>query len=59
MPHKEQAQHDRMERIKIQVPASLKAELDVLRAEGTTVSGLIRSLLMHHFTKPQEGRKAG
>ncbi len=58
MPHKEQAQHERMERIKIQVPASLKGKLDALRAEGTTASGLIRSLLTHHFNKPQEGRKA-
>lgn len=47
----------RMERIKFQVPASLKAKLDSLRTEGITASGLIRSLLTHHFSKLHKGRK--
>ena len=34
-----------MVRILIQVPQSLKAQLDALRAQGTTASGYIRALL--------------
>ncbi|MGC4097189.1 MAG: hypothetical protein QM706_08750 [Nitrospira sp.] len=51
MPQRERAQYERMERIKIQVPASLKAKLDALRAQGTTASGFIRNLLAQHFTE--------
>ena len=47
-----------MERLKIQVPRSIKGKLDALRAEGTTASGLIRSLLRQHFSKALPGRKA-
>jgi hypothetical protein len=47
----------RMERIKIQIPAHLKAKLDALRAQGTTASGFIRNLLEQHFSKPHGGRK--
>lgn len=39
--------------IKIQVPRSIKAKLDALRAEGTTASGLIRRLLHEFFGMPQ------
>lgn len=38
-----------MERLKIQIPKSVKAKLDALRAEGTTASGLIRRLLTEFF----------
>ncbi len=38
-----------MTRILIQVPQSIKAKLDALRAEGTTASGLIRRLLNEFF----------
>jgi hypothetical protein len=58
MPQKGQAQHDRIEQIKIQVPVSLKVKLDTLRTEGTTASGLIRNLLNQHFNQCHEGRKA-
>ena len=47
-----------MTRILVQVPKSLKAKLDALRATGTTASGLIRHLLNQHFNKPEAGRKA-
>jgi hypothetical protein len=39
----------KMTRMLIQVPAPLKAQLDALRAQGTTASGLIRFLLEQHF----------
>jgi hypothetical protein len=51
---------EEMERLKIQIPRSIKAKLDALRAEGTTASGLIRRLLTQYFTQPtnrQKGRK--
>ncbi len=35
----------KMERVLIQLPATLKAKLDALRARGYTASGFIRSLL--------------
>jgi metal-responsive CopG/Arc/MetJ family transcriptional regulator len=38
-----------MERVMIQVPQSIKAKLDTLRAGGTSVSGFIRSLLEREF----------
>ncbi len=38
-----------MERIMVQIPRPLKAKLDALRRDGTTASGLIRSLLNQHF----------
>jgi metal-responsive CopG/Arc/MetJ family transcriptional regulator len=39
----------KMERVMIQVPQSIKAKLDTLRAGGTSVSGFIRSLLEREF----------
>ena len=42
-----------MSRLVIQVPASVKAKLDALRAEGTTASGLIRRLLNDFFGMQQ------
>jgi hypothetical protein len=44
----------KMQRMMIQLPASLKAKLDALRTHGTTASGLIRNLVEQHF----KGRKA-
>lgn len=35
----------KMIRLLIQVPEPIKAKLDALRAQGTTASGFIRSLL--------------
>ena len=39
----------KMQRVMIQLPASLKAKLDALRTQGTTASGFIRALLEQHF----------
>lgn len=35
----------KMERLTIQLPPALKAQLDALRSQGYTASGFIRSLL--------------
>ena len=40
----------KMQRMMIQLPASLKAKLDALRTQGTTTSGYIRALLEREFT---------
>ena len=48
-----------MVRILIQVPQSLKAQLDALRAQGTTASGYIRALLereLNQAPKQQKGQ---
>ena len=48
----------KMVRMLIQVPQSLKAQLDALRQEGTTAGGFIRYLLGEHFKQaPVRGRK--
>jgi hypothetical protein len=48
----------KMVRMLIQVPQPIKAQLDALRQEGTTASGLIRYLLEEHFKQaPVRGRK--
>lgn len=39
----------KMRRVMVQLPASLKAKLDALRARGTTAAGLIRHLLEQYF----------
>lgn len=49
----------KMQRLNIQLPRSLKAKLDALRAQGTTASGYIRSLLereLKHTPTGQKGR---
>jgi len=40
----------KMQRMMIQLPASLKPKLDALRTQGTTASGYIRALLEREFT---------
>ena len=45
-----------MERLKIQIPKSIKSKLSAMRAEGTTASGLIRRLLTQHFSPPMKGQ---
>jgi metal-responsive CopG/Arc/MetJ family transcriptional regulator len=40
---------EKMERINVQLPASLKAKLDALRQQGTTASGFVRSLIEREF----------
>jgi metal-responsive CopG/Arc/MetJ family transcriptional regulator len=42
---------EKMERINVQLPASLKAKLDALRQQGTTASGFVRSLIEREFQK--------
>ena len=39
----------KLTRMNISIPVPLKAQLDALRANGTTASGLIRHLLEEHF----------
>ena len=38
-------------KVLIQLPASLKAQLDALRTQGYTINGFIRSLLEREFKK--------
>jgi hypothetical protein len=40
-----------MVRILISIPELLKLKLDALRGQGTTASGLIRHLLLQHFSE--------
>jgi metal-responsive CopG/Arc/MetJ family transcriptional regulator len=48
----------KMQRMMIQLPASLKAKLDALRTRGTTASGFIRNLVEREFHRaPIAGRK--
>lgn len=48
----------KMVRMLIQVPESVKARLDALRAKGYTASGYVRSLLERELGKlPVTGRK--
>lgn len=48
-----------MERLKIQIPKSIKGKLKALRSTGLSTAGLIRHLLMQYFNHPEQGRKAG
>ena len=41
-----------MERLMIQIPAPLKANLDALRSQGYTASGYIRALLERELNQP-------
>ena len=46
-------------RMNISVPSDIKAKLDALRAQGTTASGFIRSVLereLKHAPTGQKGR---
>jgi len=48
----------KMVRILVQVPVSLKAKLDVLRAQGYTASGYIRAVLERELNQAQvKGQK--
>jgi metal-responsive CopG/Arc/MetJ family transcriptional regulator len=49
----------KMERVMVQLPATLKAKLDALRAKGYTASGYIRALLERDLNAaaPATGRK--
>lgn len=38
-------------KVLIQLPATLKAQLDALRTQGYTINGYIRSLLERELTK--------
>jgi len=39
----------KMVRLNVQLPVTVKAKLDALRAQGTTASGFIRSLVEREF----------
>ncbi len=47
----------KMTRLNIQLPLHLKANLDVLKAQGTSISGFIRHLLNQHFNQPTKRQK--
>lgn len=47
----------KMSRLVIQIPITIKAKLDAIRATGTTAAGLIRHLLTQHFNPPTKGQK--
>ena len=42
----------KMERVLIQLPTALKAQLDELRTQGYTASGFIRALLERELNQP-------
>lgn len=49
----------KMARVMIQLPTGLKAKLDTLRYQGTSISGYIRNLVEREFkqtTTKQKGR---
>ena len=46
-----------MVRLNIQLPQALKAKLDALRAQGTTASGFIRSILERELGTIQTSKK--
>lgn len=47
----------KMVRLNIQLPVPLKAKLDALRAQGTTASGFIRSVLELALQNAPSGQK--
>jgi hypothetical protein len=47
----------KMTRLNIQLPVTLKAKLDALKAQGTTAASLIRHLLHQHFNQAPKGQK--
>lgn len=46
-----------MKTVNIQLPVALKEKLDVLRDQGYTVSGFIRTLLQRELSQVQRGQK--
>ncbi len=49
----------KMVRMLIQMPESLKAKLDALRAQGYTAAGYVRNVLERHFDQVQTTGKKG
>ncbi len=49
----------KMDRVIIQLPSSLKAKLDALRAQGYTAAGHIRSLLERELNRERVKNKRG
>lgn len=47
----------KMKRIMIQLPSGLKAKLDTLRRQGTSISGYIRSLVERELKQAHSGQK--
>jgi len=42
----------KMERVLIQLPETLKAKLDALKAQGYTASGFVRAVLERELNQP-------
>jgi len=42
----------RMQRVLIQLPTEMKAQLDALKAQGFTISGFIRALVEKELSHP-------
>ena len=50
----------KMERVMVQLPQGVKAKLDRLRRQGTSISGFIRSIVERELNQPSSGgRKDG
>ena len=47
----------KMERVMIQLPRAIKAKLDRLRRQGTSISGYIRSVLNRELKNAPNGHK--
>ena len=47
----------KLTRMNISIPVPLKAQLDALRANGTTASGLIRALLERELNQTATAKK--
>ncbi len=47
----------KMHRLIIRLPMNLKKQLDNVRQQGTSASGLIRHLLNQHFDSPKTAKK--
>lgn len=48
---------EKMERVMVQLPKGIKAKLDGLRRQGTSISGFIRSLVEHELNHAPSGQK--
>lgn len=46
-----------MERVMVQLPKGIKAKLDGLRRQGTSISGFIRSAVERELNKAPTGQK--
>lgn len=47
----------KMERVMVQFPKEIKAKLDGLRRQGTSISGFIRSIVERELNQAAAGQK--